>query len=441
MQSMLSTRSTHRRAARCTGLALGVLLALWSSPTRALASPRTATQLAPSSGATDAADEGTPGARSSADEPVAKWQGELLDRAFATASALPVQPHLKDRCKAQEQVVDTCLELGDTARALRFLEQIGNWRRGAAYADLAFHCAQHGGGPEVAKYLELALELADHPLEENPQDWQRDRIRAKVARTHALLGDLGEAARLEKDVQKSEAGRVAIVTAAKLDAKDLDAQLSAVDAVVAAGEFEQIRHALDACVELLGRFWDDAGKRAAIEQKILSASTRLPVSVRIDVVLKRADVALAHRDAANALVLSKDAQGLADAAKWRPEDEIPLIARIAVLRHRAGAADEARAEVARALALYDAERAKIVDIDRAGVLRSLAEAHRAMGDAATALSLCRRVVEEGVVNPNSRPRAEDLCATCCSMALHGIEPDAELQARMVAIQGGLGRPW
>lgn len=64
-----------------------------------------------------------------------------------------------------------------------------------------------------------------------------------------------------------------------------------------------------------------------------------------------------------------------------------------------------------------------------------------MGDTAAALAVYKRAVEEGVHNPNSRPRAEDLSATCCSMALHGVEPDGSLWARMEDIRGRLGDPW
>ena len=64
-----------------------------------------------------------------------------------------------------------------------------------------------------------------------------------------------------------------------------------------------------------------------------------------------------------------------------------------------------------------------------------------MGDTATALSAYKRAVEEGVENPNSRPRAEDLSATCLSMAVHGVEPDAVLWTRIRQINDGLGDPW
>jgi hypothetical protein len=64
-----------------------------------------------------------------------------------------------------------------------------------------------------------------------------------------------------------------------------------------------------------------------------------------------------------------------------------------------------------------------------------------MGDGAAAVAVYKRCVEEGVANPNSRPRADDLAATCCSMALHGVEPDAALWSRLIQVEGKLGDPW
>jgi hypothetical protein len=117
------------------------------------------------------------------------------------------------------------------------------------------------------------------------------------------------------------------------------------------------------------------------------------------------------------------------------------MARQAALRHRAGDRDQARRDLDQALALFDSQRKGIVDIFRAGALRAVAEAYQSMGDDRTALRVYKKAVEEGVANPNSRPRAEDLSATCRSMALKGVEPDAELWARIRHIQSGLGQPW
>jgi hypothetical protein len=64
-----------------------------------------------------------------------------------------------------------------------------------------------------------------------------------------------------------------------------------------------------------------------------------------------------------------------------------------------------------------------------------------MGNISRAIELYKRTIEAGIENPNSRPRAEDLSATCCSMALHNVKPDAELLSRISQIRDGLGDPW
>ena len=58
--------------------------------------------------------------------------------------------------------------------------------------------------------------------------------------------------------------------------------------------------------------------------------------------------------------------------------------------------------------------------------------------------LCGRLshaIEAGTINPNSRPRAEDLSATCASIALAGIEPDASIRQRIERARAGLADPW
>ena len=137
----------------------------------------------------------------------------------------------------------------------------------------------------------------------------------------------------------------------------------------------------------------------------------------------------------------KKARALADETKWAPEDRIPLVARLAGLRFLCGEHDPAKADADAALALFDAERTKIVDIYRAKVLRSLAESYQTLGDTGDALRCYIRAVDAGVENPNSRPRADDLAATCASMAIHGVPPDGELWERLVAIGDKLGPPW
>jgi hypothetical protein len=371
-----------------------------------------------------------------ADKPIAPFQKDLLEVAFRAAMAIPVEPHLRTRCRTQEEVVATCLQLDQPKRAIGYLEQIKDWRRGAAYADLAFYCVQHGLTDDVQTYLDLAARIA----EAAGPDWARDRVRVKIARTYALLEQKEQAERFEAGVPESETGKVAAVRA-QYGEESFEEQMEGLERLLGSQQFDIIRNALESSVALFDRFYGDAERRPQVEEAIRASWEKMPLLVRIDLVMRLGECAAKHGDGTKALELFNEAQAWLEGEEWPLRFRIPLTARVAEGRFRAGDAPKARADADAALALFDAEKEQMVDIDRATALHPLAEAYQAMGDPAAALGVYKRAVEEGVVNVNSRPRAEDLSATCCSMALHAVEPDAELWTRIRQIGKGLGPPW
>lgn len=375
------------------------------------------------------------------DQPLAAFQSKLLDIAFEAATALPVVPHIKNRSRVQEVVVAACFELDQPRRALGYIEQIENWRRGAGYADFAFYCAQHGDTTEVQHYLDLAEQVSESSEDAQAQEWRRDRIRAKIARTHHWLGQVQQAARFEAGVADSELGEVGVVKAMLMNTDAFDEQINALDTAVATGNFDQLRNMLPICVQLFNRFYGDRDRVSLVEEKIKVARGKLPVMIGVELMMELARIVLDHNDRGRALELVSEAQLLLGRSKWNAEFHIPLIAQLAELRYRAGDKEKARSEVDAALARFDAERNEIVNIYRAETLRPLAEAYHSMGDRTGALMIYKRALEEGVENPNSWPRAEDLSATCCSIALHEVEPDAELWDRISQIHDELGPPW
>jgi hypothetical protein len=392
-------------------------------------------------------DGGTPAKpaaspRPFADASLATFRGDLLDFAFKAVSKMPLDPHVKNRSRAQEAVVETCLDLDLPARALRYSEQIEGWRRGKCQADVAFYGAQHDQTADVPRLLAQALEIADREAtSEDAQDWERDRVKVAVAKTHVWLGHVAEAAKLEAHTEVFESSKVEAVRAMVIDPAAFEEEYRSLCAVLATGAFDPMQSALESCAQLFNRFYDDAEKRGRLEEKIKSSWSKLPTQIRIGLSQELGEFALRHGDREKALALAQETRALVDGSNWAANDHLPMIARVAELRFRAGDAKTARAEIEAALARYDEERTKIVDIYRAGTLRPLAEACQTIGEAAAALAVYKRCAEEGVVNPNSRPRADDFAATCCSMARRGVEPDAELRARLVEIEGKLGDPW
>lgn len=384
-----------------------------------------------------------------ADAPLSEARRRLLELAFEAASAMPLEPHIKNRSRAQDAVVAACLELEQPERALRCAQRIADWRRGAGCADVAFFLAQKGARAEAERCLELATQVVtelergseNEDGEENTQAWRKDRVRAKIARTHLLLGQEAEAGRFTQGLESSEAGPVALVAAMRVEAEGFDAHVQALEADAATGDFEHLRSALAAYAELYGRFYADSAKRARLEECIERASKNVPITVRVENRIELAEAALDHADPAQALALVAQARALLASSRWTTLTHVPFGARLAAVRFRAGEQAEGRKELEEARARFVAEREAMVDIYRASVLRPLAEAYLAVGERATARELYAQAVEAGVVNPNSRPRSEDLSATCCSMAVHGFEPDEALWARLTAVRAALGEPW
>jgi tetratricopeptide (TPR) repeat protein len=380
-------------------------------------------------------------AATASDQPLAAFRSDLVELAFRSASALPAKPHLRTRCRLQDDVVQTCLRLDVPRKALGYVEQIQDWRRGLGYADFAYYAASHGATEEIPHYLELAQKISEMGEEMITQDWQKERIRVAIAKTHAWLGHAKESVEFEAGIERAEMGKVDAVRALRGDPGAFDAMIDSLKVVLATRDLDLSRNALATGAQLFDRFYDDPARRLRAEGLIDSASDKLPVEVRFDHLTELAGIALQHKDPPTALKLVDEAQVLLDGVTWLPENYIPLASRLAALRFRSGAEKEGRAALDAALALYDEKRALIVDIYRGGALRPLAEAYEAMHDHAQALALYKRALDESVVNPNARPRVEDLVATCLSLAQNGVQPDAELSAKLEKVRAGLGAPW
>jgi hypothetical protein len=371
-----------------------------------------------------------------ADEPLATFRKELLEIAFQAGTAIPIEADLADRCRAQGAAAEAWLELHQPGQVLGRVEQIRDWRRGAAYADLAMYCARRGDAGDARKYLNLASKIA-----QTEEDWHRARIRVKVAQVHALLGQPEESKQALAGLDKVEMGKVVGAGASRGDPNSFDSQMKELTVLLATRDFDVGRNALESGARLFDDVYGDVKRRSAVEEKIKASWDKVPPFIRIELLTTMANSALGHKDQAKALALVDEAQAIVDSAKWAVEDYIPLQTRLACLRSRVGDKEKVASTLAAALASFEADRMKVLSTARAGTLLAIAEAQQETGFPAVALAVYKKALAEGVSNPNGRPRALDLSATCRSMALYAVEPDAELWGGIRKALGELGRPW
>jgi tetratricopeptide (TPR) repeat protein len=255
------------------------------------------------------------------------------------------------------------------------------------------------------------------------------------------LGQAEEAARSAAGVVDAELARIERARAAGTSAEDFDLRMDGLEAALNAANFDQARGLLEGCAALYERFYDDAERRARAEDAVKHGWVKLPLQVRIELIQGLAETDLRRGDATRALALLDEAQALFAGARWLLEDQIRIHAGLIAARHRAGDCARARREAEGLLAVYNERRAEIVNIERAGALRALAAAHAAMGQGPAAMECLRRAAEEGMENPNARPRANDLVATCIALATLDLEPDARFAARLREICAALRDPW
>lgn len=364
----------------------------------------------------------------------------MLAEAFDVARQFPDRPFIKDRARVEGKVVEACLARGKVADAEAYAERsCFTWVRAESMARIAERRAADGDAAAARAAADRALvELGR--LEEVP-DWAVDRVRAQVARVLLRLGEPGRAASLlDAEVPALEASYAAF-RAEVASPGELDACADGFDKAIATQNFDLARSGLDGYHAILRRRDADASRRDRALRALDAGIPGLPVDLQVEYRLRTADALDAVGLRAEALDQARRAAQAFAAAGFHPEDRAlvgaPAAAAVVRLGDRAAGLamlDELEDE-------YRRRSGEIVDIWRARALRAMAEARAASGDAARALSLYGDALEAGALNPNARPRAEDLCATCISLASSGVPVTDCMRARIAAIRGGLVDPW
>ena len=363
-------------------------------------------------------------------------RASLLATAFAAASRMPIDPHAPDRARVQEAVVQACLELGFLDQAAQLAYQMQGWRQGVVIALLGQRYA-------VLGQSDKALECAARALlvDVGESTWGKDFVATEVARIYVKLGDEGKAYATVSPNQEAELGRVEAERTAKLPESQLDAQADVFDKAIATMNFDLVRVGIDGYLAWMNRVVDDAPRRERALKALSAAIPGLPLDLQVQCNVQLADVLFAHAYKELATLQLDRASELFRATVFLPEDTAPFGVIVAKSRIRMGDANAARAELQRLHAEFEARAETIVNLRRAASWRSLAEGYQLLGDTEDAGRCFAAALDAGALNPNARPRAEDLSATCVSMAVSGFMPSTELLLRIEHIRAGLADPW
>jgi tetratricopeptide (TPR) repeat protein len=369
--------------------------------------------------------------------PTASAQREaLLQRAFDIASLLPADPHAFERARAQALAAKAAIELDMLDRAEAWARRIQGWQRGEVLALIAQRLAADGRADRALALAAEALgvEDADHP-------WGAEFVAVEVAKVHVALGDDGRAYALLSPESQVALGTIEAARTPTIAEDELDHQADAFDRAIATGHFDLARTGIAGYRAWLERTMTDVARRERALRALDGAIPGLPLDLQVrewcalaELLARRGQGALAE----DRLVRAEEARA---STQFLPEDIAPVGVLVVRTERLLGHPRRALATLEDLLAEYGRVHEEIVDLRRATSLRALAEQYAALGDIAAALRCYDAAIEEGMRNPNGRPRAEDLCATCVSMAVAGVTPPPDLVRRVTTAQGALADPW
>jgi tetratricopeptide (TPR) repeat protein len=364
------------------------------------------------------------------------WRAGMIDDAWSVASSPETRAHERIKSRLQREVAATAIELGMVDTALRHAEAIKDWRRAEVMALAAQALARSGEPDRATALLQGALEGSA-----GTEGWMREQLLTEIAIGLAALGDVDQARQFAGQVPQERTGRVEAELVSGTSLEDLDRQCDAFDAAIATKAFDVVRSGVEGYLAVWKRVPGDGVRVARAEKAIRDAAPGLPIDLQIELRVRMADrlAAVGRRDDAAAEL----AQACEQFRNYDfTPDTVGVIARdLARGLLRQGQPGQARRVIQDTLARYRSDTSEVVDIDRADVLRPLAEAMVDAGDRDEALRIWRLALEAGALNPNARPRAEDLCLTCLSMVRSGVEPPADMRATIRSIRSGLKAPW
>jgi len=369
------------------------------------------------------------------------WRIELLELAFDAASRLPLDPHVKNRSKIQAEVIDACIEHGLFERAEEYAAEVADWRRGVVLGELAHQAARRGDIANADRLTAAARAELLSSIAAEEQEWRSQSILAKMALTELTLGRTESVLKLEREIEHSERLELVRAKAHILPEEDLELQVDEYQKLLESKDFEIMRNALSGTIELHDRFYEREQVRSQVEALVDEGSRTMPSTMRFDFMCRLTEQALQHGDRAHAAKRLEAVQRVFDEARWIPEDHVPGLARLGSLRFRTGSTSQGLGQLGAALGVFEAERYRVPDVFRGDALRPVAQAYMEVGEPENALSVYRKLVEEGALNPNSRPRAQDLVRTALALVHLNLRPDDALRSRIEELGRGLGEPW
>lgn len=350
---------------------------------------------------------------------------KLLTDSLTATAQMPLNPHIKTRGRLEESILRAAIDMGDLPFAIDHVDRMVNWRSGIIEAELALAYARQGLTEQAEEHRIRAARVAANPGDRTEQTWRVDRIENRLVQLEAILN--------QENPQE--------VAAAVLSDEEFVAFTENVKAVIEAGDLDQIQAALFGCVSLHADYYQNEDRRQQCQELIRLANSRIPLQLQAKHLLQIAEHAQENQDPASALSFLDEVLELLTMAPLDIRNALPLQASAVSLRFRAGQKEKAKREADALREAYRNHYHLIADIFRCETLLPLAEAYLNIGEKDLADEIYQQALQDGLHNPNSRPRLEDITLLSLSLVRQGHHPSEELTTQIEAAIEALDNPW
>ncbi len=360
-----------------------------------------------------------------------------LHWATGIAERLPCPPFERDKARVRQSIAEVALGRGwfDDARSMA--RGIEGWRRGETQVAIAKALDAAGRTSEADELVAdaLALDQSSWP------DWARARVRAACASYRLAKGDDRLAMEILRGPDAALSGGIQVARTAVMPAEHLGEQERMFDRAIATMNFDLARTGIDGQFMLLRRWKEQPADFDRVLVATTSALKGLPIDLQVKYECDLATLLHSVGRRQPALDALKRGADLVASTQFLPEDVVPVGVTVARACAELGLGDDAASRAQALERTYVTLEPSIVDMKRSTSLRALAELRAALGDGTDAVALYARAIDASLANPNSRPRADDLCLIACSMASAGIAPDGRLGLMLDNAGTRLGDPW
>jgi hypothetical protein len=341
------------------------------------------------------------------EDPPAAASSDPLQAGWRFACAITNDPD--DRAECQEKIALAYVARGEVEPALLLAERVENWRKGVVLAEAAASLAASGRTKAALERAEAAEAIG-----RGIQDWQRDRILARVAKARAMLGNTAEVGRQSAFYRSNQEyrGELAAYHALAL-ARGGDASnaLAVLDGLAEEKQLDVAGWRANGYLLLAKDGRLDAQQTSNAFEQAWAASQWVPGNKRFDMQMKLMDEAVSRGAAAQAAPWLENVCSNALGSVAPAHIKAPIVAQLAI---RCGA-------MGQAARLAECERAaeplirELQNIEQPALIAWLGEARARLGDSQTSLTHYEQALALAERLNNPRPRALACVEICLSL--------------------------